>query len=282
MKLKIYSILMALLGVVGLQSCDNDDNQPPVSAESQRAFFERYPSAIHVEWEIKSGYCVADFYDNSYDASAWFSPDGTWYMTETDIPYAALPEAVKSAFEQGEYSGWTVDDVDKLERKGMETVYVVEVEMKSQGEEREMDLYYSVEGMLIKAVVDTDNDDEEYLPSVQTSDAIIAFIKEKYPDARLVETEVEHGMTEVEIIHNGYCKEVIFDQNANWISTSWDIRRNELPEAVIQALAESKYNTYTIDDAEYFETPQGDYYLLELEQGEKEVNIKLDSTGKFI
>lgn len=282
MKLKIYSILMLLLGVAGLQSCDNDDNQLAVSTELQKAFFERYPSATHVEWETKSGYYVADFYDNSYDASAWFSPNGTWYMTETDIPYVALPGAVKSAFEQGEYSGWTVDDVDKLEREGMETVYILEVEMKSQGHEQEMDLYYSTEGILIKAIPDTGNSDEGHLPPAQTSDAILAFIKEKYPDARLLETEVEHGMTEVEIIHEGYCKEVLFDQKNNWISTSWDIRRNELPSVIKQALAESQYATYTIDDAEYFETPQGDYYLLELEQGEKEVKVKMDPTGKFI
>ena len=163
MKMKVYfnSILMVLLGAIGFQSCDNDDNQPTVPSELQEAFWEKYPSATHVEWETKSGYYVADFYDNNYDASAWFSPDGIWHMTKTDIRYTALPEAVKSAFEQGEYSGWTVDDVDKLERKGIETVYVIEVELRSQGQE--MDLYYSAEGLFIKAVSDTGNGDEIYL-----------------------------------------------------------------------------------------------------------------------
>ena len=203
-------------------------------------------------------------------------------MTETDIPYAALPETVKSAFEQGEYSGWRVDDIDKLEREGMETVYVIEVEMKSQGEEKEMDLHYSAEGMLIKAVADTDNDDEGHLPPAQTSDAILAFIKEKYPDARLVETEIEYNITEVEIIHGGYYKEVLFDKDNKWISTSWDIRPDQLPSVIKQALAESQYSTYVIDDIEYFETPEGNYYLLELELGEKEVKVKMDPTGKFI
>ncbi|WP_455585689.1 PepSY-like domain-containing protein [Bacteroides sp.] len=280
MKVKIYSVLIALLCAVGLQSCDSDDDHVVVPVELQKAFSEKYPSATRVEWEVEYGYYVADFYDNSYGASAWFSPDGKWYMTETDVPYAALPEVVKLAFEQGEYSAWTVDDVDKLEREGMETVYVIEVEMKSQG--MEMDLYYSVEGMLIKAVADTDDDTEGYLPPAQTPEAILAFINEKYPDARLVETEVEHGRTEVEIIHEGYCKEVIFDSNGNWVSTSWDIRRNELPTVVTQALAGSQYSAYTIDDVEYFETPGGDYYLLELEQRAKEVKVKIDTTGKFI
>ena len=282
MKMKVYfnSILMVLLGAIGFQSCDNDDNQPTVPSELQEAFWEKYPSATHVEWETKSGYYVADFYDNNYDASAWFSPDGIWHMTKTDIRYTALPEAVKSAFEQGEYSGWTVDDVDKLERKGIETVYVIEVELRSQGQE--MDLYYSAEGLFIKAVSDTGNGDEIYLPATQIPETIFNFINEKYPDARLVETEVEHGVIKIEIIHGGYCKELSFKMDGFWISTSWDIHRNELPAVIIQALAESQYSSYTIDDIEYFEMPVGDFYVFELEMGEKEVKGIVDSTGNIV
>lgn len=279
MKMKFYSIAMAIVCVMGLQSCDNDDDNLMVSPELQRALLEKYPAATRIGWETKSGYYIADFYDSANDVSAWFTPVGVWCMTETDLLYAGLPEAVKTAFEEGEHSDWTVDDVDKLERRDMETVYVIEVEKKKQ----EMDLYYSGEGLLIKAIVDTDNDNdyESHLP-VQTPDAILSFINDKYPNARLVEIEVEHGVTEVEIIHEGRCKEVYFDKDNNWISTSWDIRLNELPAVVTQALANSEYNVYTIDDAEYNETSQGDYYLIELEQGAKEIKVKIDTTGKFI
>lgn len=283
MKVKFYSFLMALICAVGFQSCDNDDN-PPLPDGVQNAFSERYPSARRVEWETKSGYYVADFYDESRqrETSAWFGPEGTWYMTETDIFYADLPDAVKSAFEAGDYSGWTVDDIDKLEREGMETVYVIEVETRLQGQEQEMDLYYSEDGLLIKAVADNDNDDEGHLPPAQTTDAILAFVYEKYPNARLVEIEVEHIFTEVEIIHDGHSKEVRFDNQGNWVSTSWDLRWNEIPAAITQALAGSKYSGYVIDDAEYFETPQGDYYELELEQGKSEIMVKMDTNGQFI
>ena len=37
-------------------------------------------------------------------------------MTETDIPYNALPQAVKMSFENSEYASWKRDDIDKLER----------------------------------------------------------------------------------------------------------------------------------------------------------------------
>lgn len=65
------------------------------------------------------------------------------------------------------------------------------------------------------------------------------FINEKYPNARIMEVDVEDdrndwdfGYTEVDIIHNGIPKDVLFNQTGNWYSTSWEIRQNELPEAV--------------------------------------------------
>ena len=42
----------------------------------------------------------------------------------------------------------------------------------------------------------------------------------------------DFGYTEVDIIHNGISKDVLFDQTGDWHSTSWEVRQNELPEAV--------------------------------------------------
>lgn len=160
MKLKIYTLLLALSVTWSLQSCDNDDDGSiAVPAELQSAFSSKFPNAANVKWETKSGYYVADFYDG-YEASAWFTQDGKWQMTETDIPYNALPQAVKMSFENSEYASWKRDDIDKLERTGVETVFVIEVEKQNQ----EVDLYYSADGTLIKSIVDTDDDNSEHLP----------------------------------------------------------------------------------------------------------------------
>lgn len=71
MKLKIYTLLLALCVTWSLQSCDNDDdNSIAVPTELQNAFASKYPNAANVKWETKSGYYVADFYDE-YEASAW-------------------------------------------------------------------------------------------------------------------------------------------------------------------------------------------------------------------
>lgn len=173
MKLKIYTLLLALCVTWSLQSCDNDDdNSIAVPTELQNAFASKYPNAANVKWETKSGYYVADFYDE-YEASAWFTQDGKWQMTETDIPYSALPQAVKTSFEKSEYASWKQDDVDKLERTGVETIFVIEVENQNQ----EIDLYYSADGTLIKSIVDTDDDNTGHLP-VQLTEAMRNFINE--------------------------------------------------------------------------------------------------------
>lgn len=161
MKLKKHVLLVAMSAILGLYSCDNnDDESVSVTSEVKAAFSSKYPNVKNVEWETKSGYYVADFH-NGYESSAWFTADGKWHMTETDIPYDALPELVKTSFEGSTYASWRKDDVDKLERENVETVYVIEVEKTNQ----EVDLYYSTEGALIKSIVDLDNDD--HLPPTQ-------------------------------------------------------------------------------------------------------------------
>lgn len=70
------------------------------------------------------------------------------------------------------------------------------------------------------------------------------------------------GFTEVDIIHNGISKDVLFNQTGNWYSTSWEIRQNELPEAVNNTL-NNQYGEYRFDEAEYIEK-QMVAYIIEL------------------
>lgn len=298
MKLKIYALVVALSAAWSLQSCDNNDDESlAVPAELQSAFSSKYPNVTNVKWETKSGYYVADFYDG-YEASAWFTQDGKWQMTETDIPYSALPQAVKTAFETGEYAKWKKDDiVDKLERAGVETVYVIEVENQNQ----EVDLYYSTEGDLIKNIKDVDDDrDDQYLPdqNAQLTESMKEVIATKYPGAKLIEIDIEddgpnRGFTEVDIIHfdtqlnRNVSKEVVFDRDGNWFSTSWDVRPNELPAAVtttIRTTIQTTYPGYQIDDAEYFiKADATEFYLIELEKNNhQDIKIKIAKDGTIL
>ena len=50
--------------------------------------------------ENEAGYVKAEFYTGSYEAEAWFDPQGNWMLTETDLPYNALPQTVKTVSRQ--------------------------------------------------------------------------------------------------------------------------------------------------------------------------------------
>lgn len=123
------------------------------------------------------------------------------------------------------------------------------------------------------------NDD---IPVSKISATIQAFITEKYPNARIIEADSEKGMTDVDIIDGTINKDVLFDSKDTWVSTSWEIAPASLPAVITDSLKKSDYSTYFVDDADYFETPAGDYYRLELEEGKKEVHIKMDISGKIL
>ena len=167
----LYIIDSILCNLGACTGCDNDDDDSiAVPAALQEAFSSKYPNVKNVKWETKAGYYVADFYDG-YEASAWFTTDGNWHMTETDIPYTALPDPVKSAFETSEYKTWKKDDVDDSNAKASKQ----STSSKWKTRIREIDLYYSADGVLIKSIADTD-DENSHLPTTQLSAAMKTFL----------------------------------------------------------------------------------------------------------
>lgn len=274
-------LLLAVAGALALQSCENNKKGVNVNAEVKEAFTARYPGAKEVRWNTRNTYSVADFKDNGTNASAWFDGSGTWYMTETDIPYTALPQAVQASFKASEYGAWRVDDVDRIERQGAETVYVIEAEQGAS----EADLYYTPDGVLVKTLFDMDNDHdyEDFIPS-QLPEAIRAFLDSRYPGWQLIEVDHEKGQTEVEIVQERTAREAVFNAAGQWVSTTSDIRRSEVPQAVLQAIAASSYSGYEIDDIELVETPTGTWYVVELEDeiNDREVRLRIDAGGTIL
>lgn len=143
MKLKFFTLLLALSAAWSLHSCDNNDDESiAVPTELQSAFSAKYPNAANVKWESKSGYYVADFYDG-YEASAWFTQDGKWQMTETDIPYTALPEPVKNII-NATYPGQVDDDdAEYVEEATGATYYLIDIENS------EIDVKVSADGQIL-------------------------------------------------------------------------------------------------------------------------------------
>lgn len=278
MKKSLLLLFIAFLSVATLTfatGCDKDDNYTP-NATIVNALNAKYPQAGRVEWDMKQNYHVAEFWQNGVEVEAWFDSNGKWMMTETDIKFPSLPEAVKNSFNASEYKTWRIEDVDKIEKTGMETVYVIEVEKGIQ----EINLYYAEDGTLIKAILDTDEDSSYFPESIP--DAISKAISAKYPNARILDMEMERGMIEVDIMDGGRHKEVLFDNTYKWVSTSWEVRRTEVPTVVMDAIKNSEYSKYRIDDIDFYETAIDNYYYFELDTEPRDIYVKVSPEGQII
>ena len=296
----VFTLMIA--GVFAFTACSDDNspgNQPDgtplnptdVPAAVLNAFEKQYPDANNVQWTKKDNYAVATFTksgDTSGQQSAWFAWDnGTWGMTEYEIPYSLLPDDVRTAFEASEYaaSPWHYDrEIDVLQRNETETLYVIEV---SQGE-TDVDLYYTEDGILVNEIVDADDDKDyhEFLPQQPTGN-ITSWLNERYPGHRIVDIDRENNSTEVEIITaDGMKCEVLFDSNQQWLYTKTDYSRRNLsqvPENILAFLrgTDNYPGDQAIDDIEKYELNDGSsFYCFELESRyDDDYTIYINETG---
>ncbi|HMR81894.1 MAG TPA: PepSY-like domain-containing protein [Niabella sp.] len=273
MKKLFYPFLLAAL-TLSILSCSNNDT---ITANEvvQQSFSQKYPDAANVKWEQKRNHYVAEFRLSQHEKEAWFDMSGNWKLTETEMPYADLPAAIKTSHEAGEYKDWRVDDVDYIERGNQESFYVLEVEKG----ELEYDLYYLADGSLIKAFPDNDNDND-YLPK-EIPAKITQFLTEKYPGHKIVDTDTDDGRIEIDFIDGTSKRDAVFTLDGNWLRTSTDIRLNNVPQSIKNVLAASAYASYRVDDVEFVETSTGNYYDFELESGNIEVEVRIHENGEL-
>lgn len=288
---KFGLFLLAAASLNAFASCDDDDrheSNPQRNGVSElvvKTFNEMYPDAKNIEWEVKNEYAIAEFYSPSgaqgddENTKAWFDNTlGDWAMTECDIASSAIPQAVLTAFGASEYADWRIDDIDMVLRNGMELVYVLEVE---QGE-RDIDLYYSEDGVLVKSIsgLGDNYDYSDFIPK-QPTGSVTDWIASNYPDARIVDIDVEYEGTEVEIIDNGQLRELLFGASGSWIYTKTEMRWSRLPSTISQAFQASEYRDYHIDDIDFYQTESGEFYRFDLESRNGDVKIDIATDGQI-
>lgn len=275
MKTKLLFFMFFLATGLVMAGCNQRGKYRP-DAKVVTSLNAKYPKASRVKWEQEKGYQVAEFHEKGVECKAWFNNDGKWIMTESDVKYNDIPAQIRSNVEKSEYANWKKDDIDKVERAGMATIYVLE--LKHDGKEAE--LYYTENGELAKIM--TEGRKKEKIAYMPLSQAARDKITVKYPKAVIVEADEENGMLEVDILDNGQSKEMVFSPQNEWISTSWDVRKADIPAAVNAILDEAPYKDYRLDDAHFVETPQKSYYLLELEKGNSETKIAVTPEGEIV
>ena len=210
---QIKFITTALIcGTIALSSCDKQNGDGYIDNAVYEAFDREFPGAKDVSWRTNGNYAIASFEwngsraGNDTDFTAWFEKStATFKMHEYDIPFSSLPQAVTTAFNESDYSKlpWRHDDeVDVIKKHDENLVlYVIEVEKEENNKETEADLYYSENGVLVKEVLDANqNPDYTDLLPTQPANNAYSWVESKYPGARIVDVEFEDGGVEVEFI----------------------------------------------------------------------------------
>ena len=284
MKNKLSILALVISGTL-LVSCEKENGGLVVDRTVNDAFRNRYSSATRAEGEFKQGYYVVDFWLNGVEVEAWFDSQGVWHMSETDVKFVDLPEAVRTAFFASEWAAARIEDVDKLEYPDREISYVIEIEQAGV----DYDLWFSPDGVLVKAISENGTSNGTgnssgtvgYGPS-SILPAVKEFIAQKYPGARIIDVETERTTIEVDIVDGRTPREVVFTRDGEWSHTETEIRKADVPTTVLNALSTSPYASWHIDDISFFETTGGEYYLIEVESGNREARIKIDTLGNIL
>lgn len=147
--------LLLMMFVSLLASCSSDDDYLPPNKEVVNELYQLYPDARNVEWSQKGVYYVADCYAQGVELDVWIDANANWVQTEKSLLRENLPASVYTAFEQGDYGSWAIDEITLLTFPINPTLFVIEVE---QGN-REVMLFYSEYGGLLHTKDVTNGDD---------------------------------------------------------------------------------------------------------------------------
>jgi hypothetical protein len=117
MRMKIQMLAMMFIAALALGACSDDDDKDDVKVPEamSQALKSKYPSAIHVEWEQKGGYFVADCKVDGQEKDVWFNNQAEWQLTETELLWNNLPGTVQTSFSASEYAGWKIEEIVLLE-----------------------------------------------------------------------------------------------------------------------------------------------------------------------
>ena len=103
-----------------------------------------------------------------------------------------------------------------------------------------------------------------------------------YPNATFVDWDVEGKYVVADFINNGTETEVTF-QGTTWVRIETDITFDALPQAVKDAHGEGKYSTWNVTDTDEIKKPGNVFtYILDVEQGERDVELTYDADGSLI
>lgn len=108
-----------------------------------------------------------------------------------------------------------------------------------------------------------------------------AFAK-KFPSVKKVKWEKENDTEwEGEFKMKGTEYTANFLEDGTWQETEHEIKRKAIP-ANVKTTLDTEFSGYKIEEAELSETQEGSVYEIELEKGEEELEVAIDTNGKVV
>ncbi|MDB4291798.1 PepSY-like domain-containing protein [Maribacter sp.] len=108
-----------------------------------------------------------------------------------------------------------------------------------------------------------------------------AFAK-KFPAVKKVKWEKESDTEwEGEFKMKGMEFSANFLEDGTWKETEHEIKKKAIP-ANVKTTLDTEFSGYKIEEAELSETQEGSVYEFELEMGEEELEVVIDTNGKLV
>ena len=133
--------------------------------------------------------------------------------------------------------------------------------------------------MVAFVTVSCSDDDDNFSVNDVPAKVMDAF-KTKYP-ITMAHWEKERGKIKAEFVVNGQEAEAWYETDGTWIGTETNFR-GSFPEAA-QNYINTNYAGYTVDDADWIETPTMNYFDIDLEMLAKpDVRLLIKEDGTLV
>ena len=134
-------------------------------------------------------------------------------------------------------------------------------------------------GLVSVALCSCSDDDDDHV--VVNDEAVKKTFTQMFPDTQVQEWEMEMGFYKAEFVKDGKSVEAWFKTDGTWMKTETDVLLSDLPAPAKEYLS-TQYPTNHVDDVDWVETPQGNYFLVELDAQGADIYLKFQADGTLI
>ena len=139
---------------------------------------------------------------------------------------------------------------------------------------------YLMAVLMVAFVTVSCSDDDDNFSVNDVPAKVMDASKTKYPNT-MAHWEKERGKIKAEFVVNGQEAEAWYETDGTWIGTETNFR-GSFPEAV-QNYINTNYAGYTVDDADWIETPTMNYFDIDLEMLAKpDVRLLIKKDGTLV